>query len=78
MMEITVPDVFYLTWDKENDTKLYRSDPVDVLLKQVLEVLDGCNDQGADDGDGYFDTWKSDELESVISEIKKFLGEPEE
>lgn len=44
-------------------------------LKELVDFIEEQNitDEGADDGDGYFDSWRSNEFDVLIGEARKAL-----
>lgn len=48
------------------------TEPIDVL-KELLKIEFDLYDEYANDGDGRFDMWQSDELQRVVSAAKQFV-----
>jgi hypothetical protein len=61
MPDVQIPILFYLSWEQDNDIKLYRAEPVEELLKQARGKLNASN--------------FLDNHGDIIAKIDKFLGE---
>jgi hypothetical protein len=53
-----------------------RTELLEALLLEAVARLEDLDDQGADDGDGRFDTWKSAELVDLCARIRTALAPP--